>query len=249
MAEMAKTRNVTRAAVTNVADEEAEVAAAATAVATEVAVDARIARSKDTILHDWAGCFLNPESEFGRYDADAARDFYHNQANGPNSWYRSVYRARSSTNMDVKVADVGSIKADEVMEAVEDVEVEAAEEVDSRAAEAVGIRTTNSMAEAAGATINRTKVKVEETVTTTSRARATKNKQGIFIKNNKRVPTHSNLPLLRMLHPKEMAAAPITLVRHEGAVKHLLPLQVLILARAATDTTSPRAPEKDHSTQ
>ena len=51
-------------------------------------------RGHERHQHDWAGCFLNPDAINNRFDAEAAKDFYHNHANGANAWYRSVYNNR-----------------------------------------------------------------------------------------------------------------------------------------------------------
>ncbi|MCP4746621.1 MAG: hypothetical protein GY874_10860, partial [Desulfobacteraceae bacterium] len=41
--------------------------------------------------HDWQGCYLNSKGRFGRFDAEAAKEFYNNEAKGPNIWYRDIY--------------------------------------------------------------------------------------------------------------------------------------------------------------
>lgn len=51
-------------------------------------------RGHERHQHDWKGCYLNPDAINGRFDAEAAKEFYDNQAHGANAWYRAVYEGR-----------------------------------------------------------------------------------------------------------------------------------------------------------
>ena len=42
--------------------------------------------------HNWVNCFLNPRCQ-ENFDPDAAKEYYENQANGKNSFYRDIYEA------------------------------------------------------------------------------------------------------------------------------------------------------------
>ena len=53
-------------------------------------------KGHENYKHSWHACFLNPKNMNGRFDAEAAKKFYDDNARGANVWYREVYEANTN---------------------------------------------------------------------------------------------------------------------------------------------------------